>query len=62
VDEPRGRELDLPASSEKLTATGREDVLQPGRVRSVGQRPDVAAAGKGEDIDGGLVSLCGLRR
>ena len=58
-EQPGRRELDLPAAGEKLASTGRQRVLDPVRVRTVGQRNDEAATGTREDIDRSPVCLAG---
>ena len=59
AEQPGRRELDLPAAGEKLASTGRQHVLDPVRVRTVGQRNDEAATGTREDIDRSPVCLAG---
>src|SRR5450759_507530 len=52
-------QLDMPSAGEKLASTCCEDVLQPVRVRTIGQRHDVAATWPREHVDRRPVPLAG---
>src|SRR5665647_3116010 len=59
VEQPRSGELEVCAAGDQLAPTSRKDVLHPVRVRTVGQRQDVAATRTREHVYRRPVLLAG---